>query len=172
MLVLVVLSFSIQPIVAARVLEPHLAAWLPPVWFLGLYQRMLGDPDPEMRALATRAVAGLVISVVLSVLTYTIAYHRHRALLIEGVAVSPRKRRRDLRLLDWFFPDPRQQAVIAFMLKTLAGSGQHRMILTAYAGFGLAVLLSGVEGLRTMVAPAKLLTRSSSLRTLCRLRSC
>lgn len=156
MLVLVVLSFSIQPRVAARVLEPHFAAWLPPVWFLGLYQRMLGDPDPEMRVLAARAVVALIISIMVSVSTYAVSYHRHRALLMEGVEVSAKKRHHDLRLLDWFFPNPRQQAVIAFMLKTLAGSGQHRMILTAYAGFGLAVLLSGVEGLRTMVGEEKL----------------
>jgi len=156
MLVLVVLSFSIQPKITATVLEPRLAAWLPPVWFLGLYQRMLGDPDPGMHVLADRALWALLISVLLSVLTYAVCYHRHRAMLMEGVAAAPKKKRRNLPVLEWLFPNPRQQAVIAFTLKTLAGSSQHRIILTAYAGFGLAVLLSGIVGLGAVVGQAKL----------------
>lgn len=156
MLVMIVLSFSIQPRVTATLLTPKFASWLPPVWFLGLYQKMLGDPDPGIQALATRAVAALGISILLSMLTYTVAYHRHRALLIEGVLAPPKKRGRSLHGLDFLFPDPRQQAVIGFMLKTLAGSSQHRMILTAYGGFGLAVLLSGIVGLGAVVGQAKL----------------
>jgi hypothetical protein len=156
MLVMIVLSFSIQPKVTAALLTPHFSSWLPPIWFLGLYETMLGDPDPGMHKLAARAVAGLMISIVLSLFTYAVAYHRHRAMLMEGVVVPPKKRSRDLRLLDWLFPDPRQQAVIGFMLKTLAGSSQHRMILTAYGGFGLAVLLSGIVGLGAVVGQAKL----------------
>lgn len=156
MLVLVVLSFSIQPKVAAAVLQPRLAAWLPPVWFLGLYQHLLGDPDPGMHALANRAMLALLIAILLSVLTYTVSYQRHRATLVEGVAASARKARYDLHLLEWLFPNPRQLAVVAFTLKTLAGSTQHRMILTAYGGFGLAVLLSGMVGLRAVVGEAKL----------------
>jgi hypothetical protein len=156
MLVLIVLSFSIQPRVTATMLGPRFAAWLPPVWFLGLYQRMMGDPDPGMSILAHRAVLALIISVLLSVLTYAISYNRHRAMLLEGVAASPRKQRWNLPLLDWLFPDPRQQAVIGFMLKTLTESSQHRMILTAYGGFGLAVLLTGMVGLSAVVGKTKL----------------
>ena len=156
MLVMVVLSFSIQPKVTAKVLEPHFAAWLPPVWFLGLYQHMLGDPDPEMGELATKALWALVVSILLSVLTYAVSYHRHRRILLEGVAAPAEQPRGHLQLLEWLYPDPRQQAVIAFILKTLAGSSQHRMILTAYGGFGIAVLLSGMIGLRAVVGEAKL----------------
>ena len=156
MLVLVVLSFSIQPKITATVLDPRFAVWLPPVWFLGLYQRMLGDPDPGMHALADRALWALLISVLFSLLTYAVCYHRHRTMLVEGVASAPKKKRRNLPILEWLFPNPRQQAVIAFTLKTLAGSSQHRMILTAYAGFGLAVLLSGIVGLGAVVGQAKL----------------
>jgi hypothetical protein len=156
MLVLLVLSFSIQPHVTATVLEPRFASWLPPVWFLGLYQRMIGDPDPGMSILAHRAILALIISVLLSVLTYAISYHRHRAMLLEGVVASPRKQRWNLPLLHWLFPDPRQQAVIGFMLKTLTQSSQHRMILTAYGGFGLAVLLTGMVGLSAVVGKTKL----------------
>jgi hypothetical protein len=156
MLVFIVLSFSIEPKVTATVLRPHFASFLPPVWFLGLYQRMLGDHSPEMQMLATRAVGALIVAILLSLLTYAISYHRHRTVLVEGLAVSPKKRRRHLHVLDRFFPDPPQQAVIAFMLKTLASSSQHRMILTAYAGFGVAVLLTAMVGLGTFTGDTNL----------------
>jgi hypothetical protein len=159
MLVFIVLSFSIEPKVTATVLHPHFAAWLPPVWFLGLYQRILGDRDPEMQVLATRAVGALIVSILLSFSTYAVSYQRHRTVLIEGPSVSPTKRRRDLHVLDWLFPDPCQQAVIQFMLKTLAGSNQHRMILTAYAGSGFAVLLTAMVGLARHVHRRRKVTR-------------
>ena len=57
MLILIVLSFSIDTRFLPTALRPELSAWLPPVWFLGLYQNLLGDPDPLMAALAQRAEA-------------------------------------------------------------------------------------------------------------------
>src|ERR1035441_7381896 len=40
MLILIVLSFSIQAQVTNTVVQSELARWLPPVWFLGLNQVM------------------------------------------------------------------------------------------------------------------------------------
>ena len=54
MLGLLVVSFSIQPRITSVVLRPEWAAWLPPVWFLGLYQTLSGDTAPAMRLLANR----------------------------------------------------------------------------------------------------------------------
>ncbi len=51
----------------------------------------------------------------------------------------------------------RQQAVIAFLAKTLAGSAHHRMILMGYGGFGLALFLSGSIGMRELVDPDRLI---------------
>ncbi len=90
MLVLIVLSFSIQPVITNKVLEPDVAPWFPPSWFLGLYQTMLGDSDPQMRTLAHRAIAALSISILLTLTTYVISYHRHRAILMEGVPAPGR----------------------------------------------------------------------------------
>ena len=152
----IVLSFNIQPQVTATVVRPELARWLPPVWFLGLCQTMSGDPDPAMQALAHRALAALGIAVGLVLLTYTVSYRRHRALLMEGVP-APRKSRRWVgAVFDWLIPDPRRQAIIVFLARTLGGSSQHRTILMGYGGFGLAIFLSGLIGMRDMVAPARL----------------
>jgi hypothetical protein len=155
MLVLIVLSFSIQAQITNMVVRPEFARWLPPVWFLGLCQTMSGDLDPAMQALAHRALNALAIAVVLVLLTYLVSYKRHRTLLVEGVSASRKSRRWPGAVFDWLIPDPRQQAVIAFLAKTLSGSSQHRMILMGYAGFGLAILLSGMIGMRELVDPER-----------------
>ena len=156
MVILIVLSFSIQPQITNTVIRPEFARWLPPVWFLGLHQSMAGDPDPAMQALAHRALAALGIAVVLVLVTYMVSYQRHRALLVEGVAARGKDRRWQGIVFDWWIPDPRQQAVIVFLTKTLTGSSQHRMILMGYGGFGLAVFLSGIVAMREMVEPARM----------------
>ena len=155
MLILIVLSFSIQPEITNRVVQPSLARWLPPVWFLGLYQTMMGNPDPAMRSLSHRALAALAFAVALVLVTYLASYRRHRALLVEGVMPPAKYRRWPGLVLDWLIPDPRQQGVIVFLTRTLSGSSQHRMILMGYGGFGLAILLSGMIGMREIVEPGK-----------------
>jgi hypothetical protein len=46
------------------------------------------------------------------------------------------------------------------MMKTLAASSQHRTILTGYIGFGIAVLLSGLIGIKNVVGPDKVIAAS------------
>lgn len=155
MLVLIVLSFSIQPQITSVVVRPELARWLPPVWFLGLNQTMSGDPDPSMHALADKALTALAIAVVLVLVTYLTSYRRHRVLLVEGETVPGKDRRWLGVVFDWLVPNPREQVVTAFLARSVAGSAQHRMILMGYGGFGLAVLLSGMMGMRAVVDPAR-----------------
>jgi hypothetical protein len=159
MLALIVLSFSIQPTIANRVLQPNVARWLPPVWFLGLYQWMLGDSDPQMLKLAHLAMGALLISILLTLATYIVSYHRHRAILVEGVPATGRSDRLFV-VLDWVIPEPHQKAVVSFMIRTLAASAQHRTILMGYLGFGLAILLSGLAGIRNVVQPGRLIAAS------------
>jgi hypothetical protein len=153
MLLLLVLSFSIDTRFLATALDPRLSQWLPPVWFLGLYQNLLSDPDPVMAALAQRAQAALGLALALSLLSYLVSYQRHRKLLMEGPSRSARRDRKwPGVILEWLVPNPRQQAILVFMTKTLARSSQHRMILMGYGGFGLAILLTGILGLEQAVS--------------------
>ena len=160
MLGMVVLSFSIEPTITAKVLQPNLARWLPPVWFLGLYQSLLGDHNLQMRMLAQRAIISLLISVLLTLATYTVSYHRHRAILLEGTPESGTRWQWLLTIASWLVPQPRRKAIVTFMMKTLAASSQHRTILTGYIGFGVAVLLSGLLGIKNVVEPDKVIAAS------------
>jgi hypothetical protein len=142
MLGLIVLSFSIQSQITNMLLRPEWARWLPPVWFLGLYQTLSDDTDPTMRVLANRAVIALASAVVLALLSYLISYRRHRTLMMEGMA-GKRARAKEWRLSGY----PRQQAILSFMLQTLGRSNHHRMILMGYAGVGLAIFVTGVAAM-------------------------
>jgi hypothetical protein len=155
MLVLIVLSFSIDIPVLRQVLTPAVSAWLPPVWFLGLHQSLLGDPDPVTAALAQRAWTALAISIGLAMLCYVASYSRHRKLTVEGGRRgSAGDRKWTGAVLGWFVPNPRQQAILVFLTKTLVRSSQHRMILMGYGGFGVAILASGIIGMHEAVAQA------------------
>jgi hypothetical protein len=148
MLVLVVVSLSIDSKVEVAVLRPEIARWLPPVWFLGLYQAILGNPEPQFRTLAARALAATAIAIGAALLSYVVSYRRHQRLFLEGAAGRQKDHKLGRWLLDWLIPDPRQQAVFVFMAQTLARSAQHRMVLMGYLGFSLAMVLSGIIGLR------------------------
>src|SRR5262249_15624343 len=120
------------------------------------YQAMSGDRDAVMLALAYRAQAALRIAIGLALVSYLVSYHRHRELLVEGSGFGAKDRRWMGTVLGWLIPNPRRQAAAVFMTKTLIRSSQHRMILMGYGGLGVAILLSGLIGMRGAVQPQRL----------------
>jgi len=121
---------------------PEFGAWLPPVWFTGLDQTLIGDADPFFTAMAQRAQFAAGIAVMLALVTYFISYQRYRKLLLEApvrLATSTVWRWSLLRLLA---RSPRREAVMDFMAKTLARSRTHRLIWLVYLGAILAVVLN------------------------------
>lgn len=140
MLILIILSFSIGPPVIAALQRSPAMQWLPPAWFLGLYQQLLGDPDPLMRALARRATAGLEIATVVAFAAYLVSYRRHRGAVMENGAGAARDRQWTGAVFDALIPGPRRQAIVSFLWKTLARSPHHRMVAMAYLGVAIAAL--------------------------------
>lgn len=159
MLAVIVLSFSIQPRVLKTVLHPEFATWLPPVWFLGLCQRAVGDSDPALATLAHRAVMALLLVVFVTLCSYLVSYHRYQAILLTG-ASGPRANSWLFGVLQRLVPRPRCQAVVAFVVKTLSMSSQHRTILTGYIGAALAILISGLLGVHSIVTSTKAMAAS------------
>lgn len=152
----IVMSFSIGPKEGDALLKPELARWLPPVWILGLYQRLLGDGDAYFGQLAQRALVALGVAVVVAAGSYLMSYGRHRQLAMEGLPAGSAPGRFGGWLMDLLAPDPRQQGVVVFMAKTLERSAQHRMVLMGYMGLSLAILLTGIAGMKGIVKPGRL----------------
>jgi hypothetical protein len=121
---------------------PEFGAWLPPVWFTGLDQMLIGKGDPFFTAMAQRALFAAGIAVALAIVTYYISYRRYRKLLLEApvrVAASRVWRWSPIRLLAG---SPRREAIMYFLAKTLARSRTHRLLWFVYLGAAAAVLLN------------------------------
>jgi len=138
--------FSIATLHEAMTQRPGWLPWAPPTWFLGLDQVITGNPDPLAMRLARIAFTGVSAAALAAVLTYLWSYHRQKVRLLES-ATGPLKAKQ-----EWFAAwgdgmNPRELAAFAFIVKTLARSRQHRLILTAYAALAIAVIFEGFVSL-------------------------
>ncbi len=136
-------SWSIKQWPLATITKlPDFGAWLPPVWFTGFHQMLLGDHDPFSQTMAQRAQSAASIALVLAALTYLIGYRRYRKLLLEspGTLVAPTVWR--WSLLRLLAGSPRREAIMDFMAKTLARSRTHRLLWLVYIGAAAAVVLN------------------------------
>ena len=142
------LVFSIpdlQPFMRQR---PEWAVWVPPLWFLGLDQVIVGNSEPFAVALAWRSLGGLAGVTGIAVVTYMWSYRRHRVRLLESPSVESAPGRAFLaRLSDKFIRDPRELGVFAFIGKMLGRSRQHRLILTAFSAIALALIVESFVSL-------------------------
>ncbi len=128
----------------------HLLYYFPPMWFLGLYETMLGEPDP-LPGCSAIAVEALVAVVVAAALAYLLSYKRHvkRSLESEEIFdvvptwISTGLSRLANRVL---VRNPLEQASFYFTGKTMLRSRKHWLYLAAYVGVGFALVLQGLVG--------------------------
>ncbi len=121
----------------------------PPLWFLGLYQTLLGSRDPLFLSLARIAVAALVLSAVIAAAAYFACYRRYSQMALETPAGS-RPWRFGIaalvsRLLDRrVLSEGLERATFYFVLQTLARSAKHRLYFATYVAVGLGLALLGI----------------------------
>jgi hypothetical protein len=143
------LVFSIANLQGSMDQRPEWIVWVPPAWYLGLDQVMIGNHEPLAARLAWRGVAGLAAAAGAALIAYLWSYRRHRVRLLESPVMASRTRRRAwlAGLADRLIPDPRELAVFAFVAKTLARSRQHRLVLTAFAAIAVALIFESFVSL-------------------------
>ena len=129
-----------KPAMIARL--PEFAAWAPPVWFAGLFQVLSGDREPFHYAMAQRAVGAVCAALALSTALYLVSYRRYRKLLLE-TPDSPRTLWHG-SVLSLIARGPRQEAIIDFIATVVARSRTHRLVLMAYAGAALGIMINSV----------------------------
>ena len=112
------------------------AAWLPSLWFVGLFQQLNGSP--AFSALAGRAWIGLAVAVCGTAVAYILAYVRTLKKIVEEPDIVPGSAR-----ARWMprFGNPLETAVVQFSLRCLLRSRQHRVILAFYGGIGFALVI-------------------------------
>ncbi len=153
LLILLVLSFLLLPVILytgipwIRAAEPWIYR-LPPFWFLGLYQVLIGHGGPVFSRLAISAVEALGAVAAISALAYAVSYSRHVKKSLESVQSARSGPGRMARVLDdllsrSMLKDPVERACFHFIRITLSRSSLHRLLVAAYLGFGLALMLVG-----------------------------
>jgi predicted permease len=122
--------------------QPKAAAWWPPVWFIHLWDAMIGGPV----SLARNALLAVAIPAVMSAGAYLLSYQRYQKMLLEAQPghASVRWAGLGAKLLERWIADPREQAAFAFIWKTLFRSRSHRLFLLAYAGAALGWITKGL----------------------------
>jgi hypothetical protein len=125
------------------------SVWLPPLWFLSLYQWLIGAPYAGSGPLiALAATLGVALPLV-ALGAYAASFRRLTRLAIEGRPL-PRLRPpwRSWRVLDrvsaMLARSSEGAAVCAFTLRTLARNRQHRLVLAVWVGVALALTISAM----------------------------
>lgn len=133
---------DMRPAALDALLSSRAAAF--PLWFTAMFRVLLGDPDPLFARLADRARIVSAAVPAFAVFAYLVSYRRSKRLLLEqsdAVAASTPRR---WNLLGPIATSPRQEAILQFLTATLARSRTHRLVMLAYLGGGLAVMLNAV----------------------------
>ena len=123
----------------------QLLAWLPPYWFLGLYQALNGTMHPVLAPLATRAIWALGIAALAGGAAFLLAYFRTMRKIVEQPDILP-----SAGGWRWLprFGSGLPNAVVQFSIRTLLRSRQHRVIFAFYLGVGLALVTLIVKDTR------------------------
>lgn len=129
-----------------------LLLWLPPAWFVGLYQTQLGWNQPiflELSALAQRA---LLVSASAAAIGYTLSYRKSVTRAFEesdgSSAHAPGFLRRPLVALlhRALLRTPSQRASFHFVATTLFRSRSHRVLVATWFGAGFALVFQSLAG--------------------------
>ena len=120
---------------------------LPPAWFTGLYETLLGNIDPQFQTCALLALLSLVFVIAGFFTTSALGYRKY----CRKAEVKKKTNQRFLRFKHSsirifnavFLPNPIQRGIFYFFGKTLRQSMIHKMRLATFAaaGFALGLIL-------------------------------
>ncbi|HKW00761.1 MAG TPA: hypothetical protein VJN96_13120 [Vicinamibacterales bacterium] len=120
-------------------------AWVPntpPIWFLGVYETVLGTPEPRLRELARTGWLSVAAVIGLVLITYPLAYRRMSIAAVESVDAGAGRRALFSRHLPALIArDPTTRAAMQFFLATLARVERHRFAVAMAAGVALALVV-------------------------------
>jgi hypothetical protein len=117
----------------------------PPMWFVGVYEKLLGNQDPFFQALANFALLAIVFILVAFFVTLEVSYRRHikRTQEVKTRPVHALKLREFFsRVFNAIFlRNPVQRAIFSFFGKTFSRSSQYKMRLASYLAVAVALIL-------------------------------
>jgi hypothetical protein len=120
---------------------------LPPFWFVGLYQQLLGHGDHFWMAMAMRAQRAIGWSMAITAVMVPITYGRHMKQVLEATPGGTSKRAPAAAIAravsGWMTRTPEQRAGCEFVLLTVLRSHKHRLVLASFMALALAFTVQG-----------------------------
>lgn len=146
-LLLLVLHFVLFGSWILQQLNGHLRVvqWMPTVWFLGMYERVLygNRALPFAAEMARRGLIATAVAGVVAVVTYPLAWARMRRMAIEG---STGNGLRPWRVSQWLVQRmvrrPGERAVFSFIGQTMTRNSKYHVYLAMYYGIGVALAVA------------------------------
>ena len=148
-----ILSLFVLPTISTSTVQTLAGAddahrWIlraPPLWFLGVYEMVLRNADPQLTRLGGLAMAAMAGAVLLTLVVYPIAYRRIVASVAE--MSSPGARRSvvaawlERRIVALVGANPISRASSQFFLTTVRRSVRHRMAVALSMGVVVAFIV-------------------------------
>lgn len=119
--------------------------WVPPLWFLAVYQHLLygAAAPPFAQEMSRYAVYATMAAAAIVFVTYPLAWARMRRAAIEG---NLQKRRPPAlwrtRLLHRIVRRPVERAAFHFISQTISRNNRYQVYLAMYCGAGLALAIA------------------------------
>ncbi len=138
-------SFAVLPAVQHLPTHPESPVrYLPPVWYLALYQSLQGKSNPALDALARIGLEAAAAAFALALLFCALSYRRRFLRIPESSDARQGARRWNLRQLSHAFDrcfvrNPFERASYRFTLRALLRSETHCILFGAFAGLGLVL---------------------------------
>jgi hypothetical protein len=118
--------------------------WLPPVWYLGLYQDLQHRATPELSRLGALGIRAAIVAICAGLALCALSYRRHFMRIAETPEELTGQKHVGGGLLaalsGRMFPGSRfESACYRFILQTLVRSERHSIIFGSFAGVGLVI---------------------------------
>jgi hypothetical protein len=123
--------------------------WVPPLWFVGVYQTLLGSGDAVFHSLAKIAIVALGLVTLACAAGYGISYKRQAQRALEAAEARTDEPFWPARATRWVLNafvlrKPHERATYFFVVNTLVRSTKHRLYLATYIGVGCALAAFGI----------------------------
>ena len=117
----------------------------PPMWFVGLYETLLGNKDPLFSALAKWAVLAIILPLIAFFMILAIGYRKYLKKMreVKRKKTHLNRMREGLkeRFNAMFLRNPIQRAVFYFFGNTIKKSNLHKMRIASYMVVAIGIVL-------------------------------
>ena len=154
---ILLLLFLLYPLITSHITlllagQSAFAQFIPPLWFLGLYETLM-QPSSAPAAAWPLAQIGLYSTAAvtaLALITYPLAWSRQKKRALEGASQARKQTGSRIAALlhRTLLPRPQQRAIFHFISQTIARNPRYQVYLAIYSGAGLALAICSVVTVR------------------------